>query len=97
MSAGLGFWHRQREGTVGLIDRFVKLLDRGTPPVRDPTEMVDVITASLFDATLIVERLRSHGIEAQSIEAINLVTRMVTDARVQVPRSQFDEAHRLLS
>ena len=68
---------------------------RGTPPVRDPNELVGFATLPLFDSTLLTERLRSHGLDASCLEAYNIVTRANTDGRILVPRGQLDDAERV--
>ena len=71
------------------------MLTRGTPPTLDPTEIVEYTTLPLFEATLLTENLRSHGLEASCDEAFNIATRTSANGRVLLPRGQLDEARRV--
>ena len=82
---------------MGLRRWFFGLLMRGTPPVLDPNELVEVATLPLFDATILAERLRNHGVEASCLETFNMATRTVTDGRIVVPRDQLDEANKVVA
>jgi hypothetical protein len=81
---------------MGLRRWFFDMLMRGTPPAHDPTELVEVATLPLFDATLLTETLRTHGVGASCLETVSVVTRSITHGRIMVPRAQFDEARKLV-
>jgi hypothetical protein len=81
--------------TMGLRARFFRTLMRGTPPTLDPDEFVELAALPLFDATLLTERLRGHGVDASCVESYNVVSRVLSDGRVLVRRRQLAEAHRV--
>ncbi|MEO5842803.1 MAG: hypothetical protein ABIQ73_22350 [Acidimicrobiales bacterium] len=77
---------------MGLRRLFWGVLTRGTPPALDPDEFVEFVTLPLFDATLLTEKLRSHGLDASCTEAYNIATRTLANGRILLPRRQLDEA-----
>ena len=72
------------------------MLMRGTPPTLDPSELVEVAVLPLFDAQLLTERLRNHGLDASCLEAYNVAT-LTGNGRVFVPRAQVDEAESIVT
>lgn len=86
---------RRRVESVGIRSWFVRALNRGTPPRLDPHEFVELASIPLFDATLLVERLREHGIEATCVESYNFASRSLSNGRIDVRRSQLADAQRL--
>jgi hypothetical protein len=81
--------------TVGLRSWFLGMLTRGTPPPLDPNELVEFATLPLFEATLLTEKLRSHGLDASCAESFNVATSTTANGRVLLPRGQLDEARRV--
>ncbi|MEO8696294.1 MAG: hypothetical protein ABI658_22450 [Acidimicrobiales bacterium] len=53
------------------------------------------MTLPLFDATLLTESLRNHGVAASCTETYNVATRSLASGRVTVPRHQLDEAQQV--
>ena len=49
----------------------------------------------LFDATLLTERLRQHGIDASCSESYNVVTKTLSNGRILVRRAQLADADRV--
>ena len=82
---------------MGLRSWFLGMLMRGTPPTFDPDEFVEFATLPLFDATLLTEKLRDHGVDASCTESYNVATRALANGRVVVPRRQLDEAQQIVT
>ena len=61
----------------------------------DPDELIELATLPLFDASLLTDRLRRHGLDASCIESYNVVSRVLSDGRVVVRRRQLVEAQRV--
>jgi len=80
---------------VGLRRLFWGVLNRGTPPTRDPDQLVEFVTLPLFDATLLTESLLNQGVAASCTETYNVATRSLASGRVMVPRRQLDEAQQV--
>jgi len=76
---------------MGIRQWFVDLLSRGQGQKPDPDEMVELETASLPEAPLLVEALQREGVDAWSIDAFDPVT-AVTRARVMVRRADVPAA-----
>jgi hypothetical protein len=71
--------------------------NRGTPPARDPEELVEVATLPLFDATLLTEKLRDHGLDATCLESFNVAKSTNANGRILVPRAQLGEAESIVT
>ena len=82
---------------MGLRRWFLGMLTRGTPPTLDPDEFVEFATLPLFDATLLTEKLRDHGLDASCVESFNVATRTNANGRILVPRRQLDEAQHVVT
>jgi hypothetical protein len=82
---------------VGLRRWFFGLLTRGTPPVLDPSELVEFVTLPLFDATLLTEKLRNQGVDASCAESYNVATRTNANGRILVPRGQLNDAQKVVT
>lgn len=76
---------------MGVKRWFVGLLGRGHVPEPDPTAMVELETAALSDAPMIVAALQREGIDAANVEAFDPVTAL-TRARIMVRRSDVPAA-----
>ena len=74
---------------------FMRALTRGAAPVLDPDEFVELAALALFDATLLTERLREHGLDVSCTETYNVATRTLSDGRILVRRAQLADAHRV--
>ena len=82
---------------MGLRRWFFGLLTRGTPPVRDPAELVEIATLPLFEATLLTEKLRAHGLDTSCAESFNVAKSTNANGRILVPRAQLDEAESIVT
>ncbi len=76
---------------MGVKQWFMGLLSRGEAPVPDPSAMVELETARVTDAPMIVAALQREGIDAASVEAFDPVTAL-NRARVMVRRSDVPAA-----
>ena len=83
--------------SMGLRRWFWGVLTRGTPPALDPDEFVELATFPLFDATLLTEQLRNHGLDASCLEAYNIGHADLANGRIFVPRAQLDEARAIVT
>jgi hypothetical protein len=77
---------------MGLRDKVVELLSRGTPPELDPDELVHVEEVPLAANQITVEALRREGIEAVTAEIFNPAIGAQARADILVPRRQHAEA-----
>ena len=68
---------------------------RETARAADPDELVELAQLPLFEATLLAEKLMSHGLEAACIEAWDVATRSLTHGRVFVRRHALADATRV--
>ena len=82
---------------MGLRRWFWGVLNRGTPPARDPEELVEIATLPMFDATLLTEKLRAHGLDATCSESFNVAKSTNANGRILVPRAQLDEAESIVT
>ena len=82
---------------VGLRSWFLGILTRGTPPALDPDELVEFTSLPLFEATLLAEILRDHGLNASCVEAYNLATSSMGNGRIFLPRAQLDDARQIVT
>ena len=73
------------------------MLTRGTPPVHDPDEFVEIATLPLFEATLLTEKLRAHGLDASCSESFNVAKSTNANGRILVPRRQLEEAELIVT
>lgn len=76
---------------MGVRQWFMELLGRGQVPDPDPAAMVELETAALSDAPMIVAALQREEITAASVDAFDPVT-AVTRSRVMVRRSDVPAA-----
>jgi hypothetical protein len=72
---------------MGLKDRIVLLLGGDQPAEGDPDEPVAVAEVALSEAPVLVAGLRDRGIGAQYAETFNILTAMLTNARIFVRRA----------
>src|SRR5919106_2831889 len=77
--------------SMGIRQWFVDLLSRGQAPEPDPNAVVELETAPLSEAPIIIEALQREGIDASSVDAFDPVT-AITRARLMVRRSDVPAA-----
>jgi len=77
---------------VTLRDRLFGLLSRGEASPHDPDERVEIARVPLSQAPLLVEGLRSEGFDARFGETFNAISKMSTDARIDVRRADVEAA-----
>jgi hypothetical protein len=68
-----------------------KLLSRGSVP-DDPDERVEIALVSIASGPMTVASLCESGFEATGAESFNIVTNVLSDYRILVPRWQAAEA-----
>jgi hypothetical protein len=71
--------------------------DPAATDAADPNELVELETVSVAFGPMVVDALRSNGLQAHGHEAFNLATRSLTDYRIVVPRSQWARANEVLT
>lgn len=76
---------------MGVRQWFVDLLSRGQAPEPDPNAVVELETAPLSQAPILIDALQRKGIDASSVEAFDPVT-AITRVRVMVRRSDVPAA-----
>lgn len=76
---------------MGVRQWFVDLLSRGQAPEPDPNAVVELETAPLSQAPILIDALQRQGIDASSVEAFDPVT-AITRVRVMVRRSDVPAA-----
>lgn len=81
---------------MGLRDKVIELLSRGTPPELDEDELVIVEHVPLASSQITVETLKAEGIEAVAVEQFNPALGTQSRAEIRVPRRQHAEATALL-
>jgi hypothetical protein len=57
---------------------------------------VDITALPLFQAKLLVEELRSHGLDALCLESFIEVTSSLTNGRGRVPRGEVAQAEAII-
>ena len=68
-----------------------KLLTRGSAP-EDPDALVEIALVPIGSGPMTVASLRDSGFEATGAESFNIVTDVLSDYRILVPRRQAVEA-----
>ncbi|MEY2400545.1 MAG: hypothetical protein QOJ08_656 [Ilumatobacteraceae bacterium] len=68
-----------------------KLLTRGSAP-EDPDALVEIALVPIGSGPMTVASLRESGFEATGAESFNIVTDVLSDYRILVPRRQAAEA-----
>jgi hypothetical protein len=68
-----------------------KLLTRGSAP-EDPDALVEIALVPIGSGPMTVASLRDSGFEATGAESFNIVTDVLSDYRILVPRRQAAEA-----
>lgn len=81
---------------MGLRDKVIELLSRGTPPELDEDELVVVEHVPLASGQITVETLKAEGIEAVAVETFNPALGTQARTEIRVPRRQHAEATALL-
>jgi hypothetical protein len=81
---------------VGLREALLRLLSRGAKPEADPDELVEVAFVKVYEGERLAAALRSAGVAATSVEAMNPATEVRSDARVMVARRDAEQARRIL-
>jgi hypothetical protein len=76
---------------LSIKDWFVGLLSRGNAPEPDPNGLVEVETATLANAPIMIAALQDEGIAASSVESFDPVT-AITRTRIMVRRSDLPAA-----
>lgn len=76
---------------MGVKQWFVDLLSRGDAPEPDPDAMVELQTAAVPDAPMIIAALQDEGIDATSVDQFDPVTAL-TRARIMVRRADATAA-----
>lgn len=80
---------------MGVKQWFVDLLSRGGAPEPDPDEMIELQTASLPDAPLIIAAQQDAGIDATTVDRFDPVSAL-TRAVVVVGRADAPAARATL-
>lgn len=81
---------------MGLRDKVIELLSRGTPPDLDENELVAVEEVPMATSQITIEALKAEGIEASVVEHFNPAVGYQSRAEIWVPRRQHAEATALL-
>jgi hypothetical protein len=68
-----------------------KLLTRGSVP-EDPEALVEIALVPIGSGPMTVASLREAGFEATGAESFNIVTDVLSDYRILVPRRQAVDA-----
>jgi hypothetical protein len=76
---------------VSIRDSVYRLLSRGAKPA-DPDELVEVGLVPISAGPMAVATLCSEGFEASGNETFNIVTNVLSDYRIVVPRHQSERA-----
>lgn len=81
---------------MSLRDTLMRWLDRGHVNV-DPDEWVEAAVVPVSQGPLLIERLRTAGIDATGADTFNVVTQVPSDFRVFVQRRDLAAAERALT
>jgi hypothetical protein len=76
---------------VSIRDVVYKLLSRGKESA-NPDEPVDVALVPIGTGPMTVATLRGEGFDATGNETFNVVTNVLSDYRILVPRREADRA-----
>ncbi len=77
--------------TVSIRDSVYKLLSRGATS-QNPDELVEVALVPISAGPLAVATLRNEGFNATGNETFNIVTNVLSDYRILVPRHESERA-----
>jgi hypothetical protein len=80
---------------MGLRDRLVGLLSRGTAPEPDPDELVEVETMLPSEGPIALQALQDEGVDARTVDAFDPVS-ATTRVRLMAPRRQVAQARAVL-
>ena len=76
---------------MSIRQRLFKLLDRGDVAA-DPDERIEVALVPIGAGPMTVATLRDEGFDATGSESFNIVTDVLSDYRILVPRRQAERA-----
>jgi hypothetical protein len=76
---------------VSIRDTVHRLLNRGGGSP-DPDEPIEVALVPIGAGPMTVATLRSEGFDASGSETFNIVTNVLSDYRIVVPRREADRA-----
>jgi hypothetical protein len=77
---------------MGLRQRFLRLLQAGSPVDHDPDALVEVADVPLTRGPLLLSRLESEGIDATGIESFDVVTNTRSRMRIMVRHADLEAA-----
>ena len=77
-----------------LMDRLLQMLSRGDGST-SPDEEVELAVVPIATGPMTVASLRDRGIDARGCETFNVVTDLLSDYRITVPRHQLAESQEI--
>ena len=77
-----------------LMDRLLQMLSRGSGSA-SPNEEVELAVVPIAAGPMTVASLRDRGIDARGCETFNVVTDLLSDYRITVPRHQLAESQEI--
>jgi hypothetical protein len=81
---------------MGLRQRFLRLLQAGSPAEPDPDALVEAADVTLAQGPLLLSRLESEGIDATGIESFDVVTNIRSRMRIMVRHADLATARAII-
>ncbi len=77
---------------VSFTQRLLNIIGRGPVMADDGTALVELVVVPLASGPLLADSLRRNGFHVVGGETFNVVTGVLSDYRIMVPRSELSAA-----